>query len=284
MDISPGIRDRIFTAADTLYGDAGRQTFPTVDAVRKLAKVNMNDACTGMKAWRRSQSTQVASVAVQVPIALQETANIALVALWSEALAIANETLHSAQTGWDVERAEAEALSEQMANAYEAQAADLVATQAEVTRFQVEIERVNRQMAIMQTRLDDTLRDIAIAETAARHAEIKVTEIERRANDLRNELDRAHALAAEASKELVVIRASYSDEVTSLRTELTRNRQKAESEGVVAQEALSQALEAAAVLRGTLAALTGEKAPVAAKPSSKRKPDGAATKGGKLTP
>ena len=46
MDSTPSIRDGIFSTADALYQDSGRQLFPTVDAVRKAAKVNMNVANT----------------------------------------------------------------------------------------------------------------------------------------------------------------------------------------------------------------------------------------------
>src|SRR5471032_2749183 len=135
MELPPSTRDRIFSAANTLYEEAGRQTFPTVDAVRKSAKVNMNDASTGMRAWRRSQTAQIAPVTVQVPSTLQQSSATALIALWSEAVAMANETLRAAQTGWDAERAEAEALREQMASAYEAQAVELEATQVDVIRL-----------------------------------------------------------------------------------------------------------------------------------------------------
>lgn len=39
MEISKEARDRIFATANTLYGQAGQGgAFPTVDAVRKLAK------------------------------------------------------------------------------------------------------------------------------------------------------------------------------------------------------------------------------------------------------
>ena len=56
MELTKDTRDRIFAAADSLYEQAGRAAFPTVDAVRKTAKVNMNDASAGMKEWRRAQT------------------------------------------------------------------------------------------------------------------------------------------------------------------------------------------------------------------------------------
>ncbi|MER2518664.1 MAG: KfrA protein, partial [Candidatus Accumulibacter phosphatis] len=46
MELNKDIRDRILAAADTLYEQAARASFPTVDSVRKVAKVNMNDAAT----------------------------------------------------------------------------------------------------------------------------------------------------------------------------------------------------------------------------------------------
>ena len=67
MELNKDIRDRILAAADALYDQAGRASFPTVDSVRKVAKVNMNDAATTMKEWRRAQTAQAAPVAITVP-------------------------------------------------------------------------------------------------------------------------------------------------------------------------------------------------------------------------
>lgn len=53
MDAKPTILERVFAAADALYVAQEGEALPTVDAVRKQAGVNMNEACTGMKAWRR---------------------------------------------------------------------------------------------------------------------------------------------------------------------------------------------------------------------------------------
>jgi hypothetical protein len=37
MEISQGVRDRIFLAADSIYAEIDRKSFPPVDAVRKRA-------------------------------------------------------------------------------------------------------------------------------------------------------------------------------------------------------------------------------------------------------
>lgn len=279
MEMAPSIRDRIFSAADALYEEAGRLAFPTVDTVRKRARVNMNDASVGMKAWRRAQTAQVVPMAVQVPNTLQQTSATALTALWSEAVTLANESLRAAQAGWDTERAEAEALSEQMANAFETQATELAAAQSEIARLQSEIERANDSLACMQRRSEDMLREIAIANAATKQAEARVVEIERRADELRKELDHAHLTAAETSKEFAAMRLSNDNEIETLRSELLRIQQKAELDTSTAQAALSEAREANATLRGKLDAI-GEKAAQPSKPHAKAKKlsDGDATK------
>ncbi|RBJ44672.1 DNA-binding protein, partial [Xanthomonas oryzae] len=100
MDPSQDARDRILKAADALYDMAGREVFPTVDAVRKAAKVNMNEASTVMKEWRRTQA-RPAPAAVQVPETVQQAAGSAVVAIWQAAQEAANDALRAAQAGWE---------------------------------------------------------------------------------------------------------------------------------------------------------------------------------------
>jgi hypothetical protein len=45
----------ILKAAQQLFETSGRLELPTVDAVRRLSKTNMNDASAVMKQWRRLQ-------------------------------------------------------------------------------------------------------------------------------------------------------------------------------------------------------------------------------------
>lgn len=143
MELSKEIRDRIFSAADALFEQTGRAAFPTVDAVRRSARVNMNDASVGMKEWRRAQTAKAAPVAIQVPEAIQRASSAALTVLWQEAQQLASESLHVAQAGWDAERLEAETLNKQMADAYEKQAAELEAALGRIA----EMEAAARQAA-----------------------------------------------------------------------------------------------------------------------------------------
>ena len=60
LDIPNDIVRRITLAAYQLHEENGRSTFPNVDAVRRKARVNMNDASAVMRAWRRNQTAAAA--------------------------------------------------------------------------------------------------------------------------------------------------------------------------------------------------------------------------------
>lgn len=186
MELAKDTRDRIFAAADSLYYQAGRAAFPTVDAVRKTARANMNDASAGMKEWRRAQTAQAAPVAVQVPEVVQQASSAALAALWREAQELANESLRAAQAGWDAERVEADTINKQMADAYEGQAAELDAAGAALEAEKAAAAQQAQELATVRQQLAD-------ASSRADKAEARIAEIEHRAADLRGELDRAHA-------------------------------------------------------------------------------------------
>lgn len=255
MNISPAIRDRINSAADTLYQEGGRRSFPTVDAVRKLARVNMNDASTGMKAWRRAQTTHSDRPLIQVPIALQQTHIAALNAIWAEAVDLANEQLVSAQADWEAERAESEALSEQIANAYEAQAIELAKIAANVAQIEQEKRALAEAVEVSQRALEDAYRQIASSCAATREAEVRADEVARGAGDLRLALDRAHAYQVKASEEHAAQLQSHASEMATLRAELLDLRRSLLSTEAAAQAKLREALDEAASLRGKLAAI-----------------------------
>lgn len=265
MDLSPTIQERIFLAADALYAESGKQTFPTVDAVRKSAKVNMNDASTGMKAWRRTQTAQVAPVAVQVPNSLQQSSTSALASLWSEAMTLANETLRAAEAGWNSERAEAEALREQMANAFETQAMELESLKAGVSVIQKEIDRVQVHNNDLQKQLDDASKALSEAEAAARQWEARAIEIEHRADDLRKELDYAHVTITSLNKEMAAQRSAHHAEIETIRTEAAGSKARSDARFAAVQSDLAQAREEVARLQGNLEGLQQKSPPAKAK-------------------
>lgn len=275
MELAKDTRDRIFAAADSLYEQAGRTVFPTVDAVRKTAKVNMNDASAGMKEWRRAQTTQAAPVAVQVPEAVQQASGAALAALWQSAQELANESLRAAQAGWDGERAEADTLTRQMADAYETQAVELEAAQGEIARLKAAAEESAVGLAQLLGEMEDTRRELGAAKVAAERADARTVEIELRVADLRAELDHAHR-DTEQARAAVTAAAGELDQVRGALAMVTAKAEAAEQlhqeqRNADAQEASRQAVrlvkaqterdeaqKAAAIARERAAELTGK--------------------------
>lgn len=231
MELAKETRERIFAAADSLYEQAGRATFPTVDAVRKTARVNMNDASSGMKDWRRAQTAQAAPVAVNVPVAVQQASSAALAALWQEAQELANESLRAAQAGWEAERVEVDTLTKQMADAYEVVAVELETARDEIGRLTTAADHDATDRQRLETELTDTRRDLMAATASTERAEARTVEIERRANELRTELDRAHQEVSQSRAELSGMRQVHAGEVGALRGELTAAQAKAEATG-----------------------------------------------------
>lgn len=277
METTSSARERIFAAADELYQETGRRAMPTVDAVRKLAKVNMNDASTGMREWRRAQGTQIAPMTLQAPDTLQHSNAAALAALWSEAITLANETLRAAEAGWAAERAESEALREQMANAYEAQERELVAAQCELMQVRAEIISANSDAATLRKLMESMARDREAAVATARQANAQAVEIERRAADLRTELDHAHRLMDKSATALTAQQATHAAAMASLHAELAQQRQHSARDVAAAHSTLAEAREEAAGLRGKLDALAGHRRPGAGRSRLRKEPDGPTT-------
>lgn len=234
MELTKDTRDRIFAAADSLYEQAGRAAFPTVDAVRKTARVNMNDASVGMKEWRRAQTAQAAPVAVQVPEAVMQANNASLSALWQEAQELANESLRAAQAGWDAERIEAETLNKQMADAYEAQAVELIAAQERIADLEAAARQATDDAEAMRRQIEETHNALLAMQQRAAVAEQRAEEIERRATDLRAELDHAHQEAVQGRAELAGVRQAHAGEIEALRADLVASQAKAEAAAVKA--------------------------------------------------
>ena len=125
--IPADVRERVIAAAVDLYEQAGRERFPTVDAVRRASRADMNAVSAVMKEWRQAQTTQAAPVAVAVPEVVQQANAAAVASMWQQATDLANQSLRSAQTAWEAERQELDDMRAELANSYEAQAAELEA-------------------------------------------------------------------------------------------------------------------------------------------------------------
>ncbi|WP_426078826.1 DNA-binding protein [Janthinobacterium sp. PSPC3-1] len=212
MTLSPEVYERISTAADALHAQGGGQAFPTVDAVRKAARVSMNDASAGMREWRRSHTVQAGMAATSVPDKIRGAGLAALAGVWNEAQALAGESLRLAHMAWEAERGEAETLARQMADAYEAVLAELQACQGQLASTQGEVRDLVQQKETMATTL-------AEAQAAAALAAARAQEIERRALELRAELDHAHQATAQARAELAQAHVTSRNEMNAAKAE-----------------------------------------------------------------
>lgn len=212
MNLSAELYERICAAADALHAQGGGEAFPTVDAVRRAARVSMNDASAGMREWRRAHTVPAGMAATSVPEKIRDAGLVALAGVWNEVQALAGESLRLAQIAWEAERGEAETLSRQMADAYEAVLAELQACQGQLACMQGEVLELGQQKDTLATAL-------AEAQAAAALSGVRVQEIERRAQELRTELDHAHQATAQARAELAQVHATGRDEMKAAKAE-----------------------------------------------------------------
>ena len=212
MTLSAEVYERICASADALHVQGGGAAFPTVDAVRKAARVSMNDASAGMREWRRAHTVQAGMAATSVPDKIRDAGLAALADVWNEAQALAGESLRLAHMAWETERGETETLSRQMADAYETVLAELQACHAQLASTQGEMREPAQQKDTMATAL-------AQAQSAAALSAARAQEIERRAQELRNELDHAHQATAQARAELAQAHVTSRNEIHAAKAE-----------------------------------------------------------------
>ena len=268
MDINTESRDRILAAAQQLFDQSGRLELPTVDAVRRLSKTNMNDASAVMKEWRRLRIASATAVTVEVPARVASASMAALSTLWSEAQALANEGLNIAQAAWDAERADAEKLRVELASAFETQGAELEAVKG--TLATVESEAASAASAA-DTERAELLRQVAALTDSAHTASARAQELEKRADDLKMALGAAQAAAERATAELTAERVQHAmtrERVAAVSVDLAAVQARAEAAlSVLSDQAarlkhqeteLAQARAAAATAREETAQLRGQ--------------------------
>jgi colicin import membrane protein len=252
MELANETRERIFSAADSLYEQAGHTDFPTVDAVRKIARVNMNDASLGMKQWRRAHTLQAAPTLIQVPESVRQASTLALSVLWRDAQQVAEEGLHLARARWETERLESETLHRQLADAFEVQAAEFTAASDEITRLRAEIVKLRSDKADLAKELQAVARDLVSGRAAVEREQVRSEEMCRSAKDLRNELDHSHNEAARLRSELERERKKRTAETAEVREALKSTLARVEAERDTAVQCANEARELAAALRGQL--------------------------------
>ena len=237
--IPADVRERITAVAADLFEQSDRQAMPTVDTVRRAARVDMNAASAVMKEWRRAQTAQASPVAV--PESVQQASSAAVAMIWLQAQELANESLRSAQAAWDTERGELDAMRQELAEAFECQAIELDAAGAALAAERTALAQQGQELVSVHKQLADALSRVD-------KAEARIAEIEHRAAELRAELDRAHADADRLHAENSAARQQAIAEVEAAhaamdtaRLELVRVQAKAEATEVGHAEQRKQA-------------------------------------------
>ncbi len=227
-NLSLDARERVFAAASQLFEESGRQTMPTVDQVRRLAKVDMHAATAAMREWRRQQTAQAAPIAVAVPEVVAKANELAVAQLWTQAQELANQSLREAQSAWDAERAELDQMRVELSDAFEAQADELEQAKSRIEALGREARETAEIAAAELQKLRDELAqvraDLGAATTRAERAEATAAELEHRVADLRGELDRAHTDVDQVRSELSRAHA----DVDQARGEIKRSAADAE--------------------------------------------------------
>ncbi|CAH0356014.1 DNA-binding protein [Aquabacterium sp. CECT 9606] len=249
MEVNQETRAKIMAAANQLYERAERAGFPRVDEVRSLAKVDMNAASTVMKEWRRMQTAIPATVVAAVPDRLRLAHETALTTLWGEAQEIANEALKAAQASWDIERAEADSLRDEVSSAYEAQAVELREALAKTQEQAEMLEDAAKKSADDAELLATVTKERDEALTRAAIAEQKSQDLEARVTDLKGECDRAYADSAR----LRIERDEAVNQVEHIRQESTHQVQAAQARADQAKEEVAGASAKLDALRDELA-------------------------------
>ena len=238
-------RERVFAAASQIFEESGRQTMPTVDQVRRLAKVDMHAATAAMREWRRQQTAQAAPIAVTVPEVVAKANEQAIAQLWTQAQELANQSLREAQSAWDAERVELDQMRVELSDAFEAQADELELAKSRIEALENEARETAAIAAAELQKLRDELgqvrADLGAATTRAERAEATAAELDHRVADLRAELDRAHADVDQVRAE---IKRTTTD-AEGLRNELAAVKAKAEAAEQAHQEQRKEAAKEA---------------------------------------
>ncbi len=229
-------RERVFAVATQIFDESGRQTMPTVDQVRRLAKVDMHAATAAMREWRRQQTAQAAPIAVTVPEVVAKANEQAIAQLWTQAQELANQSLREAQSAWDAERTELDQMRIELSDAFESQADELELARSRIDALENEARETAAVAAAELQKLRDELAqvrtELGAATTRAERAEATATELEHRVADLRSELERAHTDVDQVRAEIK--RATVDAE--GLRSELATVKAKAEAADHAHQE------------------------------------------------
>lgn len=261
MALSQDIKERIFAAADALHAASETGEFPSVEAVRQESRAGMNNVVEAMKEWRQNQRKQVQAVREPLPVELHGVVQSMGQSLWETAQQLANESLDAAKVAFETEKSDLIQLSAEQSEAFEAQAAELEAAQARIAELERQATVAAAAAQATAQELDETRRARLAAEQDAALAKQRAEEIERRAAELRAELDHAHTEAETAAADAKATADSLRADADRLRTERDKAQQRqelAEAEAAKLGDRLAAAQGETAKAQAALAGITAK--------------------------
>lgn len=184
-EINPEVRQRLLTAADQLYEQGGQHLLPNVDRVRRLAKANMNDACTVMREWRSQRMHRDGPTQTTVPEEIKQANAQGLAALWNKAQEHAGEALRAAQASWDQQRRETDVLCEQMSDAFDKQGEQLAELKRLFAASQQDLAQAETRCSESHLRSKDLDLAVRTAREEAAVASARTDELARRVEDVK---------------------------------------------------------------------------------------------------
>jgi len=266
MAVSHEVKERIIAAANALYERNPTGEYPTVEAVRQESRAAMSTVVEVMKGWRESQRKQVQVVREPLPPLLQEHISTLGQSLWETAQQLANESLDAARAGFEAEKSDLQQLSDEQSAAFEQQAIELEAAQERIVAQEEQL-RLNAEFSKSLTQQLDTIRQqLQASERATELALQRCEDTERRAAELRTELDHAHMEAEQSAAAAQQVEDALRSEADQLRTERDRTQQRlelAEHEQEKQATQLVKRDEAIQQLRDNLATVTAQAAAAA---------------------
>ena len=185
--------EQIFAVADEL--DAAGQN-PTLAAVRKiLGGGSFTTISEAMTEWKAKKAAKETPLREPAPPMLAERLTEFGAELWATALELANGRLAAERAALETSRMQLEAEKAEAAELADQVTAELEETKARVSTLETVARTTREEAEALRGQLDD-------ARDRATMAEVRVAEIEKRADDLNTELARVHQQNTELMRTL----------------------------------------------------------------------------------
>lgn len=230
-EIDAEIVQRINDAADQLFAEGGRSAAPSVDAVRRRARANMNHASLVMRDWRLKLKAQPAPTEEAMPESMRHLGNQMTLHVWREANKIAVGQLADARAAWKEERAELEEFRHQLSAAFDAQSSDLEQTKHIISSLQAELAAHVNHAATLEQRAAQAEASNVGADKVLHHAQHEIKELhsllraaQSSQEDLTRQLQQHLASQVETAQRNLTEQTRLSEQVGQLRQETEQLR------------------------------------------------------------